>query len=244
MTATVVLVALDGPENAHHAMPVAKRFADLRGGALAVSAENSGVAILAAAADHGAGLIVMSAHSADAPPAGAIGEAALAVLCGAHCPVVLVGPAQAPDDWALGKVLAPHDGSPTVSDGLRPATELARAAGAELIVLQVACDTRAQETGSIGSPLYLDQIQHGWPAWSREFLHRLSCICPLADVRVRLLVGHGAPANETVRVAKEEPADLIVLAWKGCWDAGRASTLKAVLRDAPCPVMVTRVLGS
>jgi hypothetical protein len=35
-----------------------------------------------------------------------------------------------------------------------------------------------------------------------------------------------------------------VLAWKGRWDAPHAATVKAVLRDAKCPVMVTRVAGA
>ncbi len=218
--------------------------ADLGGAAIEVRAGRPAEAILAAAADCQVGLIVMGAHSSDAQPAGAIGDAALAVLSGAHCPVVLVDPTRAPDGWALKRVLALHDGSPAVSDALGPATELVREADAELIVLQVACDERAQETGSIAPPVYLDQVQHSWPAWSEEFLHRLASICPLTDVRVRLLLGHGEPAAETVRVAKEESADLIVLAWEGRWEAPHAATLKAVLRDAQCPIMVTRALAS
>jgi nucleotide-binding universal stress UspA family protein len=229
MTDTVVLVSVDGSKDALGALPVAKRLAELRGVPLEVRTIPPAEASLARA-----GLIVMGASSAG--PAGAIGEATLAVLRAAHCPVVLVGPT--PGDWALRRVLALHDGSPTVSDALRPAAELARAAGAELIVLQVAGGECAQEAGSIAPPVYLDQIQHSWPAWSREFLHRLASLCPLADIPVRLRVEHGELADETVRVASEESADLIVLAWAAPWnDAG---ALQALLRAAPCPVMVTR----
>lgn len=213
--------------------------ADLRGATLEVRAGNPAEAILAAAAEFEATLIVMCAHSADVRPAGAIGDAALAVLRGAHCPVVLVGPALATGDWALRRVLAPHDGSPAVSRTLAPAAELARQAGAEFVVLQVAGDAHALEPGSIAPPVYLDQFQYSWPAWSAEFLQRLASICPLADLRVRLRMGHGEPAAETIRVANEESADLIVLAWKGRWEAPHASTLRAVLSNATCPVMVT-----
>jgi hypothetical protein len=108
-------------------------------------------------------------------------------------------------------------------------------------VLQVAGETRALEPGSIAPPRYLDQLQHGWPAWCDEFLHRLGCSCELADVRVRLLVAHGDPAEETIRLARAEAADLVVLAWRGHWEGPRASILKAVLQGAPCPVMVTRL---
>jgi len=232
MTDTVVLVSLDGSKDALGALPVARRLAELRGVPLEVRAGHPAEASLT-----DAGLIVMSAPSADS-----IGEAALAVLRAAHGPVVLVNRAQAPGDWALRRVLAPHDGSPSVSDALRPAAEFARAAGAELVVLQVAGGECALEPGSIAPPVYLDQIQHSWPAWSREFLHRLGGVCPLADMRVRLRVEHGDLAGETVRVAGEESADLIVLARTGRWDD--AATLQALLRAAPCPVMVTRVPAS
>lgn len=215
--------------------------ADLHGAALDVRPGSPADAILAAAAERGASLIVMCAHTADVRPVGAIGAAARAVLCGARCPVVLVNPVRAPDDWALRRVLAPHDGSPAVSNALGPAARLAREAGAELIVLQVAHETRALEAGSMPAPAYLDQLQHSWPVWSGEFLQRLGSVCQLTDVQVRLLVGHGEPADETLRVAGEQSADLIVLAWRGHWEAPHASTLKALLQGAPCPIMVTRV---
>jgi nucleotide-binding universal stress UspA family protein len=269
MTDPVVLVPLDGSPNALCALPVARRLADLlkaplrilhvseesrplgetakslgletadlRGATLEVCNGRPADRILAAAADRGAALIVMSAQAAEAD---ATGVTPLAAICEACCPVVLVNPAGARDGWALKRMLAPHDGSPAVSHALGSATELARQAGAELIVLQVAHDVRALETGSIAPPAYLDQVQHSWPVWSEEFLHRLASICPIAGVRVRVRVAHGEPAAETTRVAGEELADLIVLAWKGRWEAPHAATLKALLRDAPCPIMVTRM---
>ena len=270
MTGPVVLVPLDGSKQALGALPIARRLAelakasvrilhvteaagplgktaealglaaaDLRGATLEVRAGSPAEAILAAAADCGATLIVMCAQSADVGPAGAIG-AALAVLSRAQCPVVMVGPTGAPAGWALRRVLALHDGSPSVSDALRPAAELAHEAGAELVVLQVAGDERALEAGSMPPIMYLDQVQHGWPVWSEEFLQRLACVCPLADVQVRLRVAHGEPAAETIRVAGEESADLIVLAWKGRWEARHASRWNAMLQGAPCPILVTR----
>ena len=98
-----------------------------------------------------------------------------------------------------------------------------------------------EERGSLTTPLYLDQPQHEWPAWSSEFIGRLACVCPLAGLRARLRLGRGDPAAEILRVAREESADLIVLAWKGDWAPGHAATLKAVVREAPCPTMVVRI---
>jgi nucleotide-binding universal stress UspA family protein len=218
--------------------------AHLRGATLEVRAGKPAETILAAAADCQARLIVMSAYPDGAQPADAIGDAALAVLLGATCPVVLVNPSQTPDVWALKRVLIPYDGSPAVSDALGPAVDLARRAGAELVVLQAADGEHAAECGSITPPLYVDQPQHEWPAWTDEVLQRLASVCPLADLPVRLLVGKGGPAEEALRAASEESADLIALAWKGHWDSNCAPTLKAVLRAAPCPVLVTRTAAA
>jgi nucleotide-binding universal stress UspA family protein len=240
MTDPVVLVPLDGSKHALCALPVAKRLAALMKASVQTLDTTEAETVLASAAKQGAKLIVMAAHTADARPAGGIGAVAQAVLCGAACPVVLVDPAQAPDDWTLKCMLAPHDGSPAVSDALGPAIELAREAGGEFVVLQVAHDTCAQETGSIAPPQYLDQVQHTWPVWSGEFLQRLDCLAPLAGVQVRLLMAHGDPARETIRAAGEQSATLLALVWKGRWEAPHAAVLKAVLREAPCPVMVVR----
>ncbi|HEY2482367.1 MAG TPA: universal stress protein [Caulobacteraceae bacterium] len=273
MTDPIVLVPLDGSKTALGVLPLARRLAglakahlrilhvteaarplgetagalglqpaDLRGATLEARAGDPADAIVAAAADCQCRLIVMRPHSADAAPAGAISDTALAVLRAAVCPVVLVDATRAQPVWDLRRMLALHDGSPAVSRALAPVADLVREAGAELMVLQVAHEARAQEAGSIAPPVYVDQVQYSWPAWSAEFLHRMASICPLADVPVRLLLGHGEPADEAVRVAGEESADLIVLAWTGHGDD--ASTLKAVLRDAPCPIMVTREVES
>jgi hypothetical protein len=91
------------------------------------------------------------------------------------------------------------------------------------------------------APYYLDQPQHEWPTWTSEFIERLACICPLRDLHVRLLLAHGNPGAEILRVAGEQSTDLLVLAWRGKWAGKRAETLKAIVREAPCPTMVVRI---
>ncbi len=39
---------------------------------------------------------------------------------------------------------------------------------------------------------------------------------------------------------QKQSTDLIVLAWRGIWEAPRAATLKDILREALCPIMVVR----
>ena len=96
------------------------------------------------------------------------------------------------------------------------------------------------EAGSLTTPRYVDQPQHEWPAWSSEFVNRIACLCPLDHVHVRMLLAHGATATEVLRLSERQSTDLIVLAWRGIWEAPRAATLKDILREAHCPIMVVR----
>jgi len=270
----VILVPLDGSENALAALLVAKGFAEivggtrhilhvadhkappvellgrlgltpaeLRGATIEAKTGEPATMILDAAKEAKADLIVMCTHTAPAKPGQILGRTAFGVLRGASCPVVLVHPERGLHDWRLHRILLPHDGSPATSTALRSAGEFARRVGAELIVLLVAAAGAAKpaERGSLTTPFYLDQPQHEWPAWAREFIDRLACLCPLDDLRVRLILAHGSPEAEIVRVAAEQSADLVVLAWRGEWGPEHAATLKAVLRRAPCPMMVVRV---
>src|SRR6516225_11416460 len=179
-------------------------------------------------------------HTA-AKPGKTLGSTATNVLRNAPCPVVLVPPGRDSIAWHLQHVLVPHDGTPTTSAALRPAAELAERASAELLVAHVTGIRAAPaEPGSLTAPRYVDQPQHEWPAWTREFVKRLECICPLGHLHVRMVLAHGNPAAEIVRLAKKQAADLMVLAWRGKWEVPRAVTLKDILREAQCPIMVVR----
>ena len=185
-------------------------------------------------------LIVMCKHSGT-ERGKMLGRTAMKVLHDAPCPVVLVPPERGATPWHLHHVLVPHDGTPSTSAALQPAAELAERGRAELLVVHVT-DIRAApaEPGSLTTPRYVDQPQHEWPAWSSEFVNRIACLCPLDHVHVRMLLAHGATATEVLRLSERQSTDLIVLAWRGIWEAPRAATLKDILREAHCPIMVVR----
>ena len=112
---------------------------------------------------------------------------------------------------------------------------------AELLVAHVTNIRAAPaEPGSLTTPRYVDQPQHEWPAWTNEFVKRLACVCPLGHLHVRMFLAHGNPAAEILRLSERQSTDLIVLAWRGRWEAPRAATLKDILREAHCPIMVVR----
>ena len=48
------------------------------------------------------------------------------------------------------------------------------------------------------------------------------------------------PPRKSCACAQEQSTDLIVLAWRGIWEAPRAVIMKDILREAHCPVMVVR----
>jgi nucleotide-binding universal stress UspA family protein len=163
------------------------------------------------------------------------------VLHDAPCPVVLVPPERGATPWHLHHVLVPHDGTPSTSAALQPAAELAERGRAELLVVHVTdIKTAPAEAGSLTTPRYVDQPQHEWPAWTTEFLNRLACICPLGHLHARIFLAHGDIAAEILRLSEKQATDLIVLAWRGILEAPRAATMKGILREAHCPIMVVR----
>jgi nucleotide-binding universal stress UspA family protein len=158
--------------------------------------------------------------------------------------VVLVRPELGVRAPALRRIILPHDGTPTTGAALQPAVDLARRSGAELEVLHVAAADARQpaEAGTLTAPRYIDQPQHEWPVWTREFLHRTRSLHDMpASVRTRLFLRTGEPGAEIVRFASQHQADLIILAWRGATDAQRARAVRAVIRGAPCPAMILRV---
>ncbi len=184
--------------------------------------------------------IVLCRHSG-AERGQMLGRTAMKVLHEAHCPMVLVPPERGAVPWRLHHVLVPHDGTPSTSAALQPAAKIAERAHAELLVVHVTGIRAAPaERGSLATPRYIDQAHHEWPAWASEFLNRFACMCPLGRLHVRILLAHGDIAAEVLRLSEQQSTDLIVLAWRGIWQAPRAETLKNILREARCPIMVVR----
>lgn len=189
-------------------------------------------------------LIVMCTHTGMEKPRGKLGSVAEGVLREAPCPVVLVHPERGLFPWSLRRILLPHDGTPATAIAIGPAADLARLSGAELEVLHVAAPGARKpiEVGTFAAPRYLDQPQHEWPAWSREFLHRLSVLGhPPPEVKLRLFLATGEPGSAIVHFAAEHNTDLVVLGWHGKWEPERAATLKGVIKESPCPVLIVRV---
>jgi nucleotide-binding universal stress UspA family protein len=218
----------------------------LRGAVLDQIPGPPGPAIVRLAHERRSQLIVMCTrtHVTDSHTPTELGSVAKTVVLHAPCPIVLVRPDRGPRPWALRHILLPHDGTPATAAAIHPAADLAGLAAAQLSVLHVATagTDKELEKGTLTVPQYVDQPQHEWPAWTREFLDRLCCLGHLADEeQMQLFLAHGEPGEEIIRFAAEHLVDLIVLAWHGDLAAQRAVVLKTVLRGSPCPLLLLRI---
>ena len=78
---------------------------------------------------------------------------------------------------------------------------------------------------------------------AKALLERVPKEPPLSEVKHRALVTHGEPIAEILRVAKEEHADLLVIATHGRTGLKHfflGSVVERVIRHAHCPVLVVR----
>ena len=197
-------------------------------------------AIVREAALRHAALIVMRSSAETDPLEGVAGD----VLERAPCPVVFVPPIRGRLPWELRQLVLPHDGTPTSAAAIAPIADLASRAGAELVVLHIATPDaeRPGEPGSFVAPRYLDQPQHEWPAWEQEFLDRVRGLAhPYEIDKIRLVLAQGEAGGAIVEFARHNSSDLIALAWRGSSEPERARTVRRVIRDASCPVIVFRV---
>jgi nucleotide-binding universal stress UspA family protein len=198
--------------------------------------------IVQEAAERHAAMIVMCPQIRTDIRSRALGSVAAAVLRAAPCPVVLVPSARGRKRWALRRLLVPHDGTPASAATIRPATDFASMATAELVVLHVATPgaERFAEPGTLAFPRYVDQPQHEWPAWTQEFLKRLRAVGGARNaIDIRLAVAQGEAGAAIVDFARQ--SDLIVLGWRGALEPDRARTMRRVIRDTTCPVIVLRL---
>lgn len=192
----------------------------------------------AAHARHGS-LIVLGLSPRHAEP----GAVVKRLLTSAPCPVLLV-PAQLREGWGTGGlVLLPLDGTPSTASVAPLAIQMSMRSGATLEVLFVGGAKPSSEPGSMGLPSFLDQPQHEWEMWKREFLYRF-CDCYWGGkppVDVRLFLATGEPGDAILDLAERHGPDLIVIGWHGELTPTHARTLRKVLRHARWPVLTSRV---
>ncbi len=143
------------------------------------------------------------------------------------------------------RVMAPLDLSSFSEPTFAHAYTLAKALGAELVLLNVinsrgleALDKLAAEGYAVSRERYVETVMTDRKSiFEREFM-------PLAQgVKTSLIFKVGLPYEEIIKAAKDEAIDLIVMGTKGRGNLAGAlfgTTAEKVFRRAPCPVVSVR----
>lgn len=140
------------------------------------------------------------------------------------------------------RILVPTDFSPQSEEAWRTARRLARAVGAEVVLLHVFVEMSLFSEGA-WSGRRVREVYESTRAWVDETLERWASQAQAEELAVRTRVRTGVPYREILAAAAEEQADLIVLGTHGRGGLDRAllgSVTDRVIRLAPCPVLAVR----
>jgi nucleotide-binding universal stress UspA family protein len=144
----------------------------------------------------------------------------------------------------IRSILLPTDFSECADHALSYATSLARDARAAIICVHVVEPVMPTVgyTG-IAEPLPMTDISEQLEDSATRELPKISEREECSGLAVEEVIGHGDAASEIVRIARERKVDLIVISSHGRTGLGRilfGSTAEAVVRHAPCPVLVVK----
>ncbi len=144
----------------------------------------------------------------------------------------------------IRSILLPTDFSECANYALSYATSLARAAGASIICVHV-IEPVVPAVGYTGmtEPMPITDISEQLENSAERELPKIAACEECSGLRVEEVITHGDAPSEIVRVARERGVDLIVISSHGRTGLGRilfGSTAEAVVRHAPCPVLVVK----
>ncbi|HEX6732796.1 MAG TPA: universal stress protein [Pyrinomonadaceae bacterium] len=213
---------------------------------LVVNCDDAGAAIAREAASCGVDLIVMRSRRRP-HRAALLGSTAESVCRTAPCPVMVMHTDER--DWVSGsdarielkRVLVAYDFSDYSELALNYALSFAQEYQSELHLLHVL------------PPFTLDESEISWSPNGREGAYHKAArrlqksISPEAHLwcNIKHAVSEGQPYREILNYAEKNKIDLICLGAHGAGFGMRAlfgSNVDRVLRQAPCPVLVTRPL--
>lgn len=144
--------------------------------------------------------------------------------------------------WPFQKILCPTDFSEPSYEGLQRGVELASHFGAELLVVNVVPVIPPLPP----DPNFAFEVPEYERALHADAERKLSEIVQQripTTVKAQAVVAHGDAADEIVRIAQEEGADLIVIATHGLTGWRHlvfGSVAEKVVRLAQCPVLTIR----
>ncbi len=135
------------------------------------------------------------------------------------------------------RILIAVDGGPLAAHATEVGIDLASSLGAEIAFVHAIEPVLAQAPGIAPGDLMAEAEREG-----RRLIAGFRSLLPQTSSPFEF-VHAGKPASEIVKAAKEWRADLIVIGSHGRQGIPRAllgSVAEAVMRHAPCPVLVIR----
>ncbi len=142
----------------------------------------------------------------------------------------------------IRRILVPTDFSDSAREALDWAQTLAREFKAEILLLHVVENLTVGYASDL-FPVPMAEVYEEISSYARTELGKLAEEVRKSGVTVTERLAQGTPSAEIIRIAKEEPVDLIVVGshGKGLLDhALFGSTTERVVRKAPCPVLTCR----
>jgi nucleotide-binding universal stress UspA family protein len=182
-------------------------------------------------------LIALATHGYGGLRRWAVGSVADKVIQGARAPVFLVrSQAEVPSITpAFKRILVPLDGSELAATALSPAIELARSAGAELVLLGVV----------ERQPRYVSLLLMRRNQATAALDALVADISPQVPVTPIVAADYADTAEAIIEEVARRAADLIVMATHGYGGVQRwmlGSVADKVLQAAPVPLLLVRPL--
>jgi nucleotide-binding universal stress UspA family protein len=202
-------------------------------------------AILSALARYEAELVVLTARGegaeavAGARPSGrTVGRVARAVIERSPVPALLL-PGDYRERLPWARILVPLSGEVEGDDALALAVRLAGALDLDVCVAHVA---GAGDEGLAARARYADALHHEYPGQLEELIGRLLPRCSPEDAaRIQdVALCHGDVAGQLLERVERLGISLLVVGWRGRFEAGHARVLKQLLRTVTVPVLLVK----
>ena len=147
----------------------------------------------------------------------------------------------------IDKILFPTDFSDHSKHAFSYALSFAKEYGAKLVMLHVVEDVQYLANAYMFDVPMMPSFSDMEQSRSKEMDEFLEREVSDSSVQIDKSIRHGRPFVEIIQAAREEEADLIVIATHGRGGLEHVlfgSTAEKVVRKAPCPVLSIRMPGT
>ncbi len=143
----------------------------------------------------------------------------------------------------FSRILVAVDGSPFAESALKYAVDLAKKYGAKLIILHVVLRrfyaVTPSEAGVLATTVYVKEME----SEGKEIINKADAFAKGQGVDYECRLVQGVPADEIVKAAQSEKADLIVIGSRGLTEVRAfllGSVSDKVSHHAKCPTLIVK----